>query len=79
MSKFVRIDGAIGNKEEVFMLNLDLVATAKLSYQQSYSLEGPTRAHIMLSSADQVTLASFATDSVEEGKRWVLQHLGIEL
>ena len=78
MGKFVRISGSAKGDEEVVMLNLDLVAKAKISPQNFRSGE-PPRAYITLESDDQLMLATFYLDTMEEGKRWVLQHLGIEL
>lgn len=83
MSKFVRIKEA-ETGIEAFMLNLDLVATVKLTNVQSIAqLAGhdpkPGRAQLKLESADQLMLANFYLDTVEDGKNWVLKHLGIEL
>lgn len=83
MSKFVRIKEA-ETGTGAFMLNLDLVATVKLTNVQSIAqLAGhdpkPGRAHLKLESADQLMLANFYLDTVEDGKNWVLKHLGIEL
>lgn len=83
MSKFVRIK-EVGTSIETFMLNLDLVATVKLTNVQSIAqLAGdapkPGRAHLILESADRLILANFYLDTVEEGRNWVLQHLGIAL
>lgn len=79
MGKFVRIEGSTSRDEEVVMLNLDLVAKAKITPQKSYRAEEPSRAYITLESDDQLILATFYLDTMEEGKRWVLQHLGIDL
>ena len=51
MGKFVRISGSAKGDEEVVMLNLDLVAKAKISPQNFRSGE-PPRAYITLESDD---------------------------
>jgi len=78
MSKFVFIDRSTSVDGEVLMLNLDLVAKVKIT-PQSYRSGAPPRAHISFESDDQLILGSLYLDTMEEGKRWVLQHLGIEL
>jgi hypothetical protein len=84
MSNFVRIDrpikseNAINNLDEAVMLNLDLVATVKLSPMMG-QMGKPRAASLELSSDDHVVLASFYLDTMEDGKRWVLKHLGVEL
>lgn len=78
MGKFVKIEGSASRDAEVVMLNLDLVAKVKIA-PQSYRSGEPPRAYISLESDDQLILGSLYLDTMEEGKRWVLQHLGIEL
>jgi len=78
MSKFVFIERSTSIDGEVLMLNFDLVAKVKIT-PQSYRAGAPPRAHISFESDDQLILGSLYLDTMEEGKRWVLQHLGIEL
>lgn len=88
MSKFVRILEPQSNNG-YFLLNLDLVATARVigthglaALAASLNTENnhpAPRGHIKLQSAEQVTLADFTLDTVDEAKRWVKEHLGVEL
>jgi hypothetical protein len=78
MSKFVRIDKAEDPKKAL-MLNLDLVATVEFSLQDSLKPHGTPRASVSFYSSERMTVATLYFDSVDEGNRWVLQHLGVEL
>lgn len=83
MANFVRIDEA-GDGNGHFMLNLDLVATVKLTGTQDIRQilsdnPKPPRGYLRLESADQLMLASFSLDTMEDAKSWVRQHLGVEL
>lgn len=82
MSNFVRIDRLtktenVNNPAEAVMVNLDLVATVKLS--PGMGRMGMPTAALQLISADQLTLATFYLDTMEDGKHWVRKYLGIEI
>lgn len=88
MSKFVRIPEPQSNNGH-FLLNLDLVATARVAGTRGLAAlaaslntennQPAPRGHIKLQSAEQVTLADFTLDTVDEAKHWVKENLGVEL
>lgn len=88
MSNFVRIPEP-QNDNGYFLLNLDLVASARVmgtrglaALAASLNTENnqpAPRGNIKLQSAEQVTVADFTLDTIDEAKRWVKEHLGVDL
>ena len=79
MNRFVRIkEVEIGN-DDVFILNLDVVAIVTLTSQEGMVPGSNTPgAYVELKSSENSALANFYLDTFDEGKRWVLKRFGIE-